>query len=464
MTLRFLHYADLEAAFNTPERIGRLVGRINQLRDQETMVSGGGDNTGPNVLSLVTRGKQALDYFHAVEPDVETFGNHDFDHGLDPLLEVVEDTPQTWVCANAFRDGTRFAADQGAVPWTVNTAGNHRVGIIGVAHPQTNNHPGADGVRFTDPIPAVENSIEALNDADVDHIAVISHLGDDTQLSRAVDVDVVLGAHDHDTRVEYIDGTLVCRPGAIGRSLLEVSFGDQPTATHHEISGAPLDESVVDALKSRIDAAGLSDVVGATEDPIFCDMMACKRGESKIGNIITDAYRWETGADVTVNSGGGLRRRPPLQGAVTAFDLISITPYDKDLLVLEIDGNTLLEVLGQLALDAIPVDHWHFGHVSGAEIVWDDATGELRSAEVNGASVNPARSYEVTTSEFFVDHDELFAALGRDDVIDRTGPQYEAVVKSVRENGLDFEPLGRIRRPELQSDAIPVRDWPHSPG
>lgn len=467
MALRFLHYADLEAAYNDPERIGRLVGLIKQLRDDETIISGAGDNTGPNVLSLVTRGKQALDYFNAVNPDVETFGNHDFDHGVDALLNVVDESPQTWLCANVFRNGTRFGTQQGVVPWTVVQAGPHRVGIIGVGHPETDDlNPEADEIRFTNPIRAVESGVDALRDEGVDRIAVVSHLGDDTELARTVDVDLVLGAHDHEIRSDYVDGTVVCRPGAIGRYLLEVSFGETPTVTHHEIEDVPIDETVVDAIRSRIEDAGLNDVIGTTSEPIFCDMMGCKRGESRIGNVIVDAYRWKTGADVAVNSGGGFRRRSPLEGEVTAFDLVSITPYDSELLVLEVDGNTVMQTFEQLALEAAPDDvpRWHFGHVSGASIRWDDAASELRNATVDGEPVERTETYEVTTTKFFVDNDQLFSALDWNDVVERDGPQYEAVVEYVRETGLDPEPMGRIRRPALESGAIPERNWPHSPG
>ena len=94
MSLRLLHYADLENAYDDPGRIGRLAGLIDNLRDEKTIVCGSGDNTGPGVLSLLTQRRQSLDFFHAVEPDVETFGNHEFDHGTDALLEVVSDSPQ----------------------------------------------------------------------------------------------------------------------------------------------------------------------------------------------------------------------------------------------------------------------------------------------------------------------------------------------------------------------------------
>jgi len=269
MALRILHYADVENAYDDASGIGRLAGLIQELRDEETIVCGSGDNTGPGVLSVVTEGRQALDFFEAVNPNAETFGNHDFDHGPEHLLELVDDSPQPWVCANAFRNGDRFASAEGAVPWTITEAGNTRVGIIGVAHPETVDiNPYAGDVEFTDPIPAVEEGIRILNERGVDRLAVLSHLGDDTDLARAVDVDVILGGHDHDRLVDRVAGTLVCRPGGNGRFVLDVSFeGEHPTATHHPVAEGPLDTEVATALRNRAEAAGLMDVVGTAERP-----------------------------------------------------------------------------------------------------------------------------------------------------------------------------------------------------
>jgi len=467
MALRLLHYADVETAYDDPERIGRLAGLIDRLRDAETVVTGGGDDTGPGVLSLVTEGRQALDFFRAVDHDVETVGNHDFDHGVEALLSVVEDSPGTWVCANAYRDGELFANDEGAVPWTVVEAGGIRVGVVGVAHPETLEiNPIADGVRFVDPVPAVEDALDALRERDVDRTVVVSHCGDDAPLARAVDVDVVLGAHDHDRRAEWVDGTLVCRPGGTGRSLLEVSFdGGRPTATHHPVEEGPVDEETAATLRDRVDAAGLSEVVGTVAEPIVCDLEACKRGESRIGNLIADAYRWRAEADVAINSGGGFRRRPALSGDVTPFDLVSVTPYAVDLVTVRLDGERLRATLGDLSLSGAPDDlpDWEFGHVSGATVVWDDAASALRAARVGGDPVDPDRSYDLATSTFFVANDELFPAFGEGDVVARHGPQWEAVVDYARETGVDPELEGRIRRPALDPGAVPERDWPHSP-
>jgi 2',3'-cyclic-nucleotide 2'-phosphodiesterase (5'-nucleotidase family) len=66
----------------------------------EHKVAGTGDDTSPGVLALATEGRQSLSFFEAVEPDVETFGNHDFDYGPDATRAIVSASPQTWVSAN----------------------------------------------------------------------------------------------------------------------------------------------------------------------------------------------------------------------------------------------------------------------------------------------------------------------------------------------------------------------------
>lgn len=37
MTLRLLHYADLEAAYDVPERVGRLATAVRERRDERTV-------------------------------------------------------------------------------------------------------------------------------------------------------------------------------------------------------------------------------------------------------------------------------------------------------------------------------------------------------------------------------------------------------------------------------------------
>nr|WP_284009037.1 metallophosphoesterase [Halomicroarcula sp. YJ-61-S] len=143
MSPRLLHYSDVENAYDDPDRLARLAGALNALDGPDSLLVGTGDNTGPGVLSLVTDGQQSVELFGAVDPAFETFGNHDFDHGVDATRAIVGKTPQTWLTANVREDGNRFAADE-TEPWALRTVDGTRVGFVGVTTPDAEaTSPGA---------------------------------------------------------------------------------------------------------------------------------------------------------------------------------------------------------------------------------------------------------------------------------------------------------------------------------
>jgi 2',3'-cyclic-nucleotide 2'-phosphodiesterase (5'-nucleotidase family) len=457
MSLRLLHYADIENAYDDPERIGRLVGCIDRLRDEETVVCGAGDNTAPGVLSLVTQGRQALDFFRTVEPDVDTFGNHDFDHGFDALRKIVADSPQIWVSANVRDDGTPFAASEGTVPRTIIERGGHRVGVVGVTAPETPAiNPPTEPLAFTDPVATVREHATALRNDGADCVVVLSHCGNDEALAHETDADVVLGGHDHDELIERIDGTLLTRPGNGGRTLLEVDFdGEKPTATHHEVTDVPPDESVATTLHGRMDETGLTEVVTTLDEPVVLTERACMQAESPVGNLVVDAHRWRADADVALAT-AGIRETDPLAGAVTAADLIGLVPYGNDLAVLELTGERLREALRELSVSyRYPnAPEWWFGHVSGARVVWDDRDESLIEATVGGEPLADDATYTVATSAYFVYGDNLFSAFGPEDRIGTAGTEHGALVEYAREQGIDTELDGRIERPHFEQPTV----------
>ncbi|MFC7046421.1 bifunctional metallophosphatase/5'-nucleotidase [Halobacteriaceae archaeon GCM10025711] len=451
MPLRVLHYSDVENAYDDPDRIGRLAGLVADLRDEDTLVAGTGDNTGPGVLALVTEGRQSLDFFDAVSPDVETFGNHDFDFGLDRTRELVRDSPQTWVSANVHLNGSRFGNDDGVVPHTVVERNDTRVGVFGVTDADTPAmNPTAADLRLTDPHEAAARAVDALRDEGVDHVVALSHLGrGDEELAVEVDVDAVLGGHVHSERVERVNDTLLTRPGANGHVLLELVFenGDVDVV-RHEVADAPLDESVADALRDRMAAAGLDDVVGHAPEPLERSSRTVYRGESRIGNFVADAYRWAADADVGLQNSGGIREGPALDGAVRVRDLISVVPFDEPVAVAELTGAELRELLRQGSgrnLGFGEPEWWH-AHVSGASLVWDHTHGELEDVRVAGEPVDPDATYTVATTDylFFTDHE--FPVLTTDHRVARLDTQYEVLAAYAREFGVEAGIEGRIRR------------------
>ncbi|PSQ16779.1 bifunctional metallophosphatase/5'-nucleotidase [Halobacteriales archaeon QS_8_69_26] len=449
MSPRLLHYSDVENAYDNPDRIGRLAGLLRERDGPDALVVGTGDNTSPGVLPLVEEGGQSIPFFRAVGADLETFGNHDFDYGPDRTLELVADSPQTWLTANVERDGGRFGAGVGTAPWTVEEVDGERVGFFGVTVPTTPSiNPNATDLAFGDPITAAEEAVAALRERGVDRVVALSHLGtEDRELAVETGVDVVLGGHVHTEVVERVGDTLLTRPGVNGETLLEVDLATG-SVTRHAVTGGPVDESVAGELRRRMAETGLDEVVATVEDPIERTEGTVMRGESRIGNLVADAYRWATGADVALQNSGGIRAGPALSGEVTVSDLVSVVPFKEPVAVTEVTGERLLAALRQASGATVSFgepDWWH-AHLSGANVVWDRSEDRIREATVDGDPVDPDENYTLATSAYVFHTDHEFPALAGEGVLDTGRIQYEVLADYAREVGIDPELEGRILR------------------
>ncbi|MFB6105881.1 MAG: bifunctional UDP-sugar hydrolase/5'-nucleotidase, partial [Halobacteriaceae archaeon] len=393
-----------------------------------------------------------LTLFDAVSPDVETFGNHDFDYGPERTRELVARSPQTWVAANVVDgNGEPFGADVGVRPWTVVERGDVRVGLFGVLDHRTPAlDEAADSLTVTDPYEAAAAAVRDLRAHDVDYLLALSHLGrGDERLAVETGVDAVLGGHVHSERVERMgDGTVLARPGVNGRVLLEVTLdADRIDVTRHEVAAADPDPAVADRLRARRDGAGLDEVVATVADPITRTERTVFRGESRVGNFVADAYRWAADADVGMQNSGGIREGPPLAGEVTVGDLVSVVPFDEPVAVAELSGRDLRETLASAhgaTLSFGEADWWH-AHVSGATVV-RAADGSLDAVRVGGDPVSPDRIYRLATTDFLFTADAEFPALTPAHRVARLDTQYEVLAAYAREEGVDARLEGRIVR------------------
>lgn len=451
MSVRLVQYSDIENACDYPRQIGRLVRTIRERSDEETLLLGTGDNTSPGVLPLVTEGKQALEFYDAIEPDVETFGNHDFDYGYEATLEVVRNSPHKWVSANVLRNGEPFGTEVGVEPWVTVDRNGTIVGITGVTTQRTGSlNPMATGLSFHDPIEAAEAAVAELRAAGADIVVICSHLGGgDDALARAVNADVILGGHVPSTRLEQIDGTLVTRPGDGGSAIVEVTIASEPDSRivrTDEYDPAP---DIVDTFRELEASTGLTDVVATVDEPIVRTESTLFGGESRVGNFVADAYRWATGADIGLQNSGGIRSGSALAGEVTASDLISLVPFDEPIAIATLTGEQLAAVFdGAAGIDlGFAEPGWWHAHVSGITLEWDSDGHEVSIRRVNGEPFDLDATYELATSDYLFHTDDEFPALRPADRTETTdGTQYDVLLEYARTRGIQPTVEGRIRR------------------
>ena len=202
--------------------------------------------------------KGRLDYklMSMVGYDAGTLGNHDFDNGVESLLEAMKEARFDFVncnfdCKGAPELGKRLR------PYVVKEMPGMRVGItgIGVAFKGLVAPTNHKGVTWKDPEKALKPIIEHLRSIEkVDLVVLLSHLGynfkgesiDDLQIAKLVPgIDAIIGGHSHTfldepTRVPQARGeTLVFQVGFAGVNLGRMDF----TTARKEVraaSGNPL--------------------------------------------------------------------------------------------------------------------------------------------------------------------------------------------------------------------------------
>lgn len=444
MTVRLLQFADLESVYDHPERAGRLAGLLRERNGEDAIVAGTGDDTAPGVLSLATEGRVALSLFDRVEPAAETLGNHDLDYGLPAARSVMADAPQPWICANV------AGGDLPLSSHIIVTANDIDVGITGVTSPRTPQiTPPAADLTVGDPVAACQSALATLRDADVDVTVVLAHLRQVRELATAIDVDVILAGHVHEPLATDVNGTTITRPGAGGELVYELAVdpadGDTEV-TRHRVETAPVDHQLESTLRERASAEGINEPIGRVEKPIERAREDTRFGESRIGNLIAEAYRWGTGADIAIQNAGGIRTGPPLAGAVTKGDLMGIIPFDEEIALLELDGATIETVLTEGSGANLPAggDDWWNAHISGARLTFDTDSQTVTSLEIDNKPVKADREYLVACPEYLLRTDLEFPTLRPEHLTGHGDLQYEILIDYATEVGIDPVIDGRL--------------------
>jgi 2',3'-cyclic-nucleotide 2'-phosphodiesterase (5'-nucleotidase family) len=423
-----LHFADVEAGLDSPERAGRLATVLGEAGGREPVVTDGGDTLAPGVLALSTHGTHALAFHDAVSPDVATFGNHDFDHGRAAAREVTWDSPARYVTGNVLEGEQPFGD---AAPWTIVDRSDGALGVVGITDPASS-VPG--GLTVEDPVRAVRTAVSKLRDHGVRAVLVLAHAGDEVvrTVARQQGVDAIAAGHVHRVGRERVSGTPIVRPGVNGEVVWELDFdGERVTTDDHDVERAAVNESVAEVLQAERYRVGLEDTVGYVDEPLVRDATRRFSGVERVGCLVAVAYRDGASADVGVVDSRAIREGDPLSGTVSRADAVGLVPFAAPLCRLAVTGRTLERLLR----DSVVTDG-RATRGTGAYACWLQvagaalsvaADGTVERVRVNGEPIESNREYVVGTNTYVVSSDE-FPAVDDRHVLAQGEDQYEAVV------------------------------------
>lgn len=421
--LTIVHVNDLDRMEGDGDAggVARLATVIADVRAQggTVLATSGGDSISPSLLSSFDKGAHMIALLNMVGLDAMALGNHEFDFGPDVTRTRIEEANFTVLSNNALEpDGTLI---DGVAENMMVDVGAHKVGIFGLTTDGTAVKSSPGDITFGDPVEVAAATAAALREAGADVVIALTHTDrpEDEQLYAAGDVDVILSGDDHDLAVWY-NGNTALVESASQASLVTVITLDIETV---EGRRGPRVEwrpafNVIDTVDVAAEPAVAAEVaryeeflskeldieIGAT--PVLLDTRrtTVRAAESAFGNLTVDAMRAETGADVAITNGGGIRGDTQYEPGtvITRRDVLTELPFGNKTVLLEISGASIVAAL-ENGVSAIEDGGGRYPHVSGMTFSFDaskPAGARIVEVMVGGEAIDVSATYRLATNDF----------------------------------------------------------------
>lgn len=433
LSVNDFHGALLESGRNPGvARLGAVLRDEWRKNPYGTVFLSAGDMFQGSPDSNLLYGKPVVEVLNALRLDAMTLGNHEFDWGLEKLKARVAESVFPYVSANVREKEPRGRLDF-VRPFAVLERCGLKIAVIGIVTPETAYTTGPQTVapfEFRDPAAVVREMLPLVRGQGADLVIVLSHLasyqdrlsgeisGDAADLARmAPGVDAVVSGHSHQTVAGKVSDVPVVQAYYNGRALGKISLVYSTRERKVIVSRAqalevaendsrtdPEIAAIVSRFQSEI-APVKNVVLGRTATDLSHD-----RNElSVLGEWSSDVMRQATGADIAFQNGGGLRASIPA-GAVTMGHLYEVMPFDNTLVLLDLTGEQVLQVLNHgINGKAGTVQFSGLSLVTDSGLPYGRQLLEVRLAD--GSPLEQDKIYRVVTNDFMAAGGDEFTML-----------------------------------------------------
>jgi 5'-nucleotidase len=399
------------------------------------------------------------------------------------------------------------------LPSVVVDVNGQQIGIIGFTTPETRFLARvSENITFGEDIPAVvQENVDALTAQGINKIILLAHLSYQIQQELAAQVsgvDVMIGADSetllsnifavaggrYTANVEGPYPTVVKSPSGepvlivqafrhnryLGR--LDVTFDASGVSTNWRGDAILMSRYIpadaeMKALVAEL-AAPLEElkaqVIGQTGVYLSGDRDECRSVECNMGNMIADAIRFDTGVQIAIMNGGGIRASIPVATDrpqdltlpeplnVTLGDVLTVLPFRNRVSTFELSGADVIAALENgVARVGADSGTGRFPQVSGIRYTWDGSkpVGErIISVEVLNADgayslIDPMAVYSVAANDFLRNGGDEYTMF-RDRAVNarNDGKELDVVVAEyIRANSPVMPQIeGRITRVDAQ--------------
>ena len=448
------HATDAGVALVSAGGAAYLTAHIARLRAENpaTVVVSAGDLTGASpMLSNLYEDAPSILAMNRLGLDLEAVGNHDFDRGLPALRQLQKSASFEYLAANVTDDSTGRTVFP---PYAIRDFGGARVAFIGETLRQTPSvtKVGAvKGLSFEDEAATANALVPELQRQDVSAIVLLLHQGGMQSLGGTYDgcqgfsgdlgpildrlspaIDVVVSGHTHQAYDCVLGGRLVTSAMSYGRLVTKIDLTIDPAA-HRVVDkharnvpvtrDVPPDAEVARIVQTYEDRARsiTMRVVGYVKKTLTGNSRAARipSCETPLGDLIADAMRAATSAEIAFMNPGGIRAdlvakhegRPDF--AITYGDVFEVQPFGNALVTMKLRGAQILALLnGQFGSRQEPrilqVSRG-FSYVYAYDRAHESAV--VSEVRLNGKPIDPVKAYLVTVPSFLAAGGDSFAVL-----------------------------------------------------
>lgn len=399
-----------------------------------------GDMLSPSLISGFDKGQNTIELTNLVPFDLAVPGNHEFDFGPENFYEKMKASKYPWAAVNITnKDGSAIPGLGGVM---MKEVAGVKIALIPVAQDTSPQVASTGDLVFGD---TVELGIAAAKQARKDGADLVvgvvqTDIYNDLKLVHSKAFDVVLSGDDHIYGTSYDGITAYVETGVDARLLapldLMVDITEKdgkrtvkwtPTFRFIDtstVTADPESQAMADAYAKQMDDT-LNVEIGTTKTPMDSRRNVVRGEESSMGNLIADAMRAATGADIAIMNGGGIRadRTYDAGTKLTRRDILTELPFGNITQLTEISGSQVLTAL-ENGVSQVDKGAGRFPHVSGLTFVYDptaEAGKRVSEVLVAGAPLEAAKLYKVAVNDYMLGGGDGFTSLGGGRMINDTG-------------------------------------------
>lgn len=471
--ITILHTNDVHGRFVKGDKIIGIdvLASIKKQTPNSILVDAGDTLHGLPFVTL-SKGEDAMNLMNEAGYDFMTPGNHDFNYGYERLRELTlknGEGKMRVVSSNVKKDGKSVFT-----PNYVKEINGVKVGFFGLTSQETaykTNPNNVKGIEFKNPVETAKEEVQNLEKAGAEVIVGLAHIGVDESsdpttydIANKVDgIDVIVDGHSHTSfpNGKLVKDTLIVSTGQymenIGKVDLEIANKGgkaevvKATASHITKAAAKdiKPDATVEAKVKEIEAAQdkiLSAKVGSTNSQLEGARENVRSRETNLGNLLTDAMINETGADVAITNGGGMRDSIA-KGDITKGSVVKVLPFGNYIVTKQLTGAQIKQVLehGMKDFGAIAGS---FSHVGGMKFKVDPTCpvgSRVLDITVNNAKIDMNKKYTVATNDFLAVSGDDYPCFKGEPTLNEYGGLDEALIKYIEKLGtVDYKEEGRI--------------------